>query len=317
MRFLRLVPLLWLLSVDAALAVCEARVEQLGPPLAAVPASPGADASKRPRSKILSLEVDPPTGTPVGRETVLTVDLEYQVVDFTAGQFKLMPLFKTGNNRSSSFDVDGKDPTVELAFPAGRVRLCLPLAGFYGEDADSVFWPLEFAVAILKAEGERGLSRSVAQSTPLKLNSVDMPAAALERQAKSPSVEYEDALDFAFNHFQRSAALYKVCLQKLPAMQPKLTAAYRAWEIRHKGDIEFVWGAKFDMLKQQNKGRSDVAANLLDYMAETQQQILASGNMEGIRAGCDEILEQVDPKNDLTGDLLGRYLTVLREWKVK
>jgi hypothetical protein len=298
---LRLAPLVWLLSFDDVHAACEPKVEPIEVP-------------KVEKSELQSVVIDPPAGTEVHKDTVLTVDLEYRIADFSPGQFRLLPLFSTGVNRSDTFEVDGKDPQVALESPAGRVRLCLPLAGFYGRDAESVSWPLELSLTVVKADGT-GASRSVTSRRPIKLNSVDVPAAALERQAKAPPPEYEDALDFTFNHFQRRAALYKACLQRFQPLQPKLTAAYRTWEARHKADIEFVSELRFESIREHSKGRTDVAMKFIDYLAEMHQQEYLARGAAQLRTNCEELLEQVNPLDDHTTDLLADHLVVLRKWR--
>jgi hypothetical protein len=302
-KSLRLAPLVWLLWIGDAQAGCEPRIEPI-------------EVSKVEKSELKSVVIDPPAGTELRKDSMLTIDLEYRIADFSAGQFKLVPLFKTGVNRSKSFDVDGKDPDVRIESAAGRVRMCVPLAGLYGADAESVFWPLELHVTMLKADGV-GRRRGVAASKPIKLNSVDMPRAALDRQAKAPPPEYEDALEYTFNHFVRHSALYKTCLQRLPPMQAKLTPAYRTWEARHKADIDFVSELQFEAMKAQYQGRSDAAMSVIDHIAEAQQQAYASLNADHLRHSCEEIVAQMNPQDDHTTDLLADHLAILRKWHAR
>lgn len=258
---------------------------------------------------------DPPIGAEVGPDTVLTIDLDYRIADFSAGQFKLTPLFITHGNRSRSFDVDGVDPAVSLQSASGRVRLCVPLALLYAEEAESVSWPLQVLLILLKSEGTTGSSRSVAHTKPTKLNTTNIPQVALDRQARAPPPEYDDALDYTFGHFQRYAALYKSCLTRFKSMQPRLTPAYRTWEARHKADIYLVSELKLESLKDQNKGRTDYAMNLIDHMAEAQLRGFEELGADDLRGNCEEIILQADPQDDHTSGLLGRYLDVLRTWK--
>lgn len=306
-RFARFLPLLWLMSFGNAQAACEAKVEPVTLPK---PAPPATD------SLIRNVVLDPPAGAPLGKDTVLTVDFEYRIAGFTPGDFRLAPLFKSGVNRTRTIDFGGKDSSVALNYESAKVRLCLPLAQIYGADAERVIWPLELNLAILKA-AERGNSRMVAGTKPLKLNTLDMPAAALARQRAAPPPEYEDALDFTYNHFLQRSVLYKVCLERVPALQPRYTPAYRRWEARHKADIDYVSGLKFEALKQQSNGRADVATNILDSIAEGPQQAYASFNPTQMQEACERILERQNPDEDDTVDVVGDYLAVLRKWDAR
>lgn len=302
----RLAPLAFLVPFNFAQAACEPRVDAVELPQPAPPIT---------RSQVRVLVVSPSEGTPLRADSVLGIDLEYRISDFVKGDYLLAALFKSGTYRSKSIDYDGKDSSVRLDYPVGKVTICLPMAQIYGEDAESVVWPLELSVALLKADG-RGGSTGDTLSKTIKLNTVDIPAAALARQAKAPPPEYDDALEFTFNHFLRSEGLYKVCLRHFPAMQTKLTPAYRTWEARHKADIDYISGLKFEAFKEQT-GRADVAMSIIDQITEAQQKGLESLSTGQLQGSCDEVLEQMNPQDDQTDDIIGSYLGVLRKWKAK
>jgi hypothetical protein len=305
--FARLAPLAWLLPFDFAQAACEPRVD---PVQLLQPAPPIA------RSEVRSLVVTPSEGTPLHADSVVAIDLEYRIADFSKGDYMLAPLFKSGNRSSKTIDFDGKESSVPLDYPAGKVRLCLPLAQIYGADAKSVVWPLELNLMLLKSDG-RGGAIGKTGSRPIKLNTVDSPVTSLEHQGKALPVEYEDALEHTFGHFSRNEGLYKVCLRRIPAMQPTLTPAYRSWEARHRADIEFVSGLKFERLKEENNGRADIAMRVIDVIADAHEQDFTAFALERLRDSCNGILEEANPEDDPTEGIVGSQLAVLRKWQGK
>lgn len=308
-KILRFLPLLGFLSFADAQATCETRV---------VPAAPAdskdAAAPVIRRSELRSVVVDPPAGAELREDSVLAIDFEYRIADFVPGMFRVSPLFKTGLNRSSSFDPEGRDAEVELVTAAGRVHLCLPMNILYQKHALEVVWPLELQLSILHGE-RHAASRSVASSDPLQLNAVNVPAKALERQAKAPPEEVEAALDNAFYNYTIRAAIYKACLQRLPAMQPTLTPAYRGWESRNRADIDWVSGLKFEALKQQLRGHAGAAMQFIDQFGEHMQKSYDDWTPEQLRPQCADIIEQArDGDQDKS---LSRNLAILRKWHNK
>jgi hypothetical protein len=305
----RLAPLALLLSILDAHGACETRVE----PMAFTDVKAGSGPAIR-QSELRSVVMDPPAGAELREDTVLAIVFEYRIVDFVPGMFRVSPLYKTGLNRSRSFDPEGRVAEVELERPAGRVHLCLPMNILYQKHALEVTWPLELTLTIL--QGERsGSSRSVASSEVLKLNAVNVPAAALEKQAKAPPAEVEAALDAAFYNYTGRAAIYKVCLQRLPAMQATLTPAYRAWEARNRADIDWISTLKFDALKEQSQGNAAAAMHFIDHVGEFMQKSYEDWTEEQLRPQCADIIEQArDGDQDKA---LSRHLDVLRKWQVR
>ncbi len=299
-----LAPLVWAVSVDAG-ASCVPQVEPLE--------FPADGAPVKNEAQLLSVKFDPPAGAEVRRDTIITVDFEYRLSDFSPGRFEVTPLFKTGTNQSRSFDVDGKDPAVKLPSAAGRMRMCVPLAVLY--DAEGVFWPLELWVMIVMEDGARGRKLGITTSKPVKFNAVDVPPAALARQAKAPPPEYDDALEYSFGYYRTQGNVYKACLQRFPPLQSKLTPAYRTWESRHRNDIDFVWTLKFESLRNQFDGRGDVAMTVLDDVAAFELKDLASWDAERLRDRCEEILEQLNPEDDHTAGMVSHHLVILRNWQ--
>jgi hypothetical protein len=292
---------LFLISADAR-AACEPRVEPV-------------DATAIGKSELRSIVIDPPAGAPVDKNTVLSVDLEYRISDFSPRRFRLTPQFKThGNGSSKSFDIDGKEPEVRLETPAGRVRLCIPLGHFYAEDALSVLWPLELKLSILKEMDAGRAQEGVVRGEPIKLETADIPAAALERQARTPTKQYYDALESAFNFFTRRSAFYKSCIRRFPAMQPKLTPVYRGWESHHEADIDYVSNLKLEALKEQVGGRTEIAVMILDKTSELYLQTYAQWKDDDLKHACENFVDDVSPKGDDTKLMVADPLEVLRAW---
>lgn len=296
-----------LLGSGVGRAACEPRVERIE--TAAVATKDAAPA----RSELRTVSVDPPAGSAVGKDTILTIDLEFRIADFSGGPFRLAPLFLTGPGTSAGFSVDGRDPSLVLESAEGRARMCVPLSNFYAEDSGLVDWPLELRFTILKMDGQ-GTGRGVASSKTIKLNAVDVPADAVERRAAKPP-EISDALTASFRYFERRNARYKACLKRFPELQPRLTPAYRAWEVRHKNDIDLVAQLELEERTLQSRGRVDVAMTILDRgsLAELERHVAMSE--EALKASCDSILEESRPADDLTETMIGDYLAVLRKWR--
>jgi hypothetical protein len=304
--FLRLAPFAWLLSSFAdAQAECVPRVEPI-------------DGTSIEKSELSSIVVDPPAGTAIDEHTILGVDLEYRVADFSRQLFRLSPQFRTHANGSSrSFDIDGKETEVRLESPAGRVRLCIPLRHIFTEDAHSVLWPLEMKLSLLKTIDASGSQEGVARADWIRLSVTEIPAAARERQARAPTKEYEDSLESAFSYFVGRAALYKTCLQRFQALQPRLTSMYRDWESRHKADIDYVTSLKFEAIEQQFDGRTEIAVMTFDKIDELYLQTYAQLKAENLKAACGNFPEQLSPKGDDAQSMVVGHLAVLRAWQEK
>lgn len=306
-RILRLTPLMWLLSMSDALAECETRIE----PMPSAQTKGDAHSPIR-ESEFRSVVLNPPSGTELRADTVLAVDFEYRIADFSTGHFRVLPLFKTGYTSSNTFDPEGRKADIELDSATGRAHLCLPLAHLYAKHALEVTWPLELQLIILKGDVSGG-GRSVAMSPLFKLNSVDVPAAALERQAKAPPPQVQAALESAFNNFATRSALYKVCLQRFPALQDRLTPAYRAWETRNKADIDWVSSLKFEVLKEESRDGARGAMMAIDHMDAATRAFYDSWTSAQLTPQCEDIIVQASAKEvDLP---LARSLAELRKWR--
>jgi hypothetical protein len=202
---------------------------------------------------------------------------------------------------------------LEITVPAARVRMCLPLAKVF--ESASVEWPLRISLVMLKRDESSLRSYSVAMKGPFSLVA-DTPQSALDRLAKTPP-EIGDALMAAQKYFRQRALRYKACLQRFPAMRARLTPAYRGWEARHRPDIDLVSEMWFEAQSARNEGRGDIAMAEMDHVAEAELEALMSWPEALLRTECQEFLERSQPADDLTDDMIGDSLAILRKWQQK
>jgi hypothetical protein len=306
MRAARLALLLWLpMMAGGAHAACEQRVERMEFAAIEKPVGPVLRDSE-----LRSVVVDPSVGTSVGRDSVITVDFEYRAVGFGTAQFWLSVEFRIGPIYRV-FDAGGRDPTIPMEFAAGRVRMCMPLAGLYGADALSVSWPLEMRVVMRK--GNLPVSLEVASSPGFKLNVADIPPAALEKQAKAAPPEVDSALIEAYDHVDMHRAMYELCREKFPNIHGRLIPAYREWESRHDDDLDFISRLMFEQLSEQYAGRVHIATAILDGAHRDMLDQLASGSVDSLKFRCVTFVAALR-----TGEFSGaRFLPVIRAWYEK
>ncbi len=296
------------LATGAARAACEPRVEPLESPEAGKVALAGKVAELR------SLKFDPPVTAKVDAGTVFTLDFEYRVADFVPETFYIELLVATGHGSSMPGSEFGESlKGLEVEVPAARVRMCLPLAELF--EATRVEWPLRISLIVLKRdEGSRRFSQAALQG-PFKLVA-DTPQSALDRLAKTPP-EIGDALVAAHKYFHQRALRYKACLQRFPTLRTQLTPTYRAWEVRHRKDIDLVSEMWFEAQSARNEGRGDIATVAMDHVAEAELEALMTLSDGMLRAECKDLLERSQPADDLTQDMIGDSLEILREWRQK
>lgn len=221
-------------------------------------------------TKIILLGFDPPEGREVNRNTVLGIDVEFHIRNFTPGGFRLMARFSTRSLGTTSPGARGDYPYLQS--PSGKVHLCVPLAELY--DSETVVWPLTMMVSVHEDLDAAGSSRVQADTSTVQLKSSDVPAEALARQAAAPPIEYHDALMKTFGYFEARAAMYKVCIRRFPETQPQFTPAYRRWEERHAADIAMVSELQFQEYKVVVRNNMQVAAKVFDSAARRALQVL-------------------------------------------
>ncbi len=255
------------------------------------------------KDSVTLLSVDPPEGAELRKEMGLSVDAQFQIADFEPDTYFTIVLFPTAGFGAMSPGDSSDTPMLEHA--SGKVHLCVPLQEVY--DHPRMTWPLSITVLLLK-KGEANQSASVASSRKVAFKSPDAPAGR-----KALPDEYFDALTRTNSFFDNRQAIYKVCIARYPAMQPAFTKAYRAWEARHRANIELVAELQFEHYKEITKGRADSAANLADSMTASTRQRYEGMKPASLKQECDrELAEFVDP-DDTTDLIIGDELEVLRQ----
>lgn len=300
------------LATDTVRAACESRVEPIETPLGTTQVGKPVPAGKA--AEIRSLKFEPPVTARVDADTVFTLDFEYRVADFAPETFYIELLVATGQGNSMPGSEFGESlKGLEVTVPAARVRMCLPLAKLF--EATSVEWPLRISLIVLKRDEDSRRFSQAALQGPFKLVA-DTPQSALDRLAKMPP-EIGDALMAAHKYFHQRALRYKACLERFPTMRAQLTPAYRAWEARHRKDIDLVSEMWFEDQSARNEGRADIAAVAMDHIAGAELEALKTLGESTFRADCSDLLERSQPADDLTHDMVGDSLEILREWKPK
>src|SRR5688500_17227421 len=296
------------LATGAARAACEPRVEPLETSEAGKATVSGKVAELR------SLKFDPPVTAKVDAGTVFTLDFEYRVPAFAPETFYIELLVVTGHGSAKQGSEFGESlKGLEITVPAARVRMCLPLAELF--ESTSVEWPLRISLVILKRDESSLRSYGAALKGPFSLVA-DTPRSALDRLAKTPP-EIGDALVAAQKYFHQRGLRYKACLQRFPTMRAQLTPAYRAWEVRHRKDIDLVLEMWFESQSERHEGRGDIATVAMDHAAEAELEALMTLSEGLLRAECKDLLERSRPADDLTHDMIGDSLEILREWRSK
>ena len=185
--------------------------------------------------------MSPVEGTEVRADSVLELDIEYHVAGFAADKFFLMVGFPTITLGMMS--PGDREDFHYLKSPSAKVHLCVPLKEVY--EHRGVIWPLSFQVGINEQYADH--SQVVTQAPKVKLNSVDVPAGALEAQNKAPPEDVQQALMMVFAHVELQGALNKVCPARFPDLQTKFNKTYRAWESRNATNIKQIQELQYEM----------------------------------------------------------------------
>lgn len=260
------------------------------------------------KSRVTILAATPAEGGEVQRDTVIGVDVEYQVADFARDTFSLDAQFPTSAHSSMS---PGKVADRKyLQSPSGKVHLCVPLEEVY--EHDSVRWPLTMRVTLHRQTGPGG-TMIVARGQEMGFNALDIPQGALERQAREPPPEFDDALMKTSTYLRSRAGIYRACIARYPARQPALTKAYRAWEARHRASIDFISEVQFERLRAVAGGRRDVAVQIEDAGIEAVRKSYDDMPAAKLETQCKYLEETLAPEDDPTEDMIGDELGILRK----
>jgi hypothetical protein len=265
-------------------------------------------------AKTTTLEVrasSPAEGGDVRKETVIGIDLEYHVAKFVPDSLILTALFPT--DEGSSTGPGDSTNTPPLTSADGTVHLCVPLTSIY--DNDRVRWPLSLFVIMIEMQGRRG--QGVGTSRTLKFNGLDPPPGALAPRVDGPAEKFADSVKGAWDYLALRTARYKGCIARFAQMQPPLTRAYRAWESRHRADMDLIAEAKFEMDKARSKGRADMAAATEDSFMDAQIDGLQQMPVELARSQCEGTLEELKDPDDQTDGAIGEYIEFVKKYRAK
>jgi hypothetical protein len=274
---------------DQPAAKCAYREEALAEP------APAAGAAVKDKHRVTLLGISPVEGAEVRADSVVELDVEYHVAGFAAEKFFLMVGFPTVSLGLMSPDDGGKDVFHLLKTPSGKVHLCVPLEEVY--EHPGVRWPLSLQVSI--NEQFTGHSQIVTSSRKAQLNSVDVPAGALERQDKAPPEDVQRAVTMVFSHVELQGALNKVCPARFPAMQTKFVRTYRAWESRNAANIRQIQELQYDAISTTMRTPA-AAAMAFDAARNASIKYLSELKDPELRRRCEAAMDSL---GDETGDL--------------
>jgi len=260
------------------------------------------DAAPVSKDSVTLLAVDPPDGAEVRKDTVLVADVQFRIAKFEPKKYFLEPMFLTAGFGSMS--PAGPGDTAMLEHASGTVHLCVRLQEVY--DHPAMAWPLSMRIQMLKVTDGRNVD-SAGFSSQVKFKSSDAPA------DRRPD-EYYDSLKHASSYFDNRLLLYKLCIAHYPATQPAFTKAYRAWEGRHRADIELAAELQFENYKNMVGGRTDQATTVLDGVAAASRKYYEDLPAAALKHECDMKLSEMADPDDTTNIVVGDEMAVLRKY---
>jgi len=255
------------------------------------------------KDSVTLLGVDPPEGAELRKDLVVAADVQFQIADFRPDTYFIVAMFPTAGFGAMSHGDPGNTPMLQHA--SGKVHLCVPLQEVY--DYPDMLWPLSMGVQILKMTDGRIISTS-ASSRRVKFKSPDAPVSR-----KVLPDEYYDALQHTNSYFDSRVVLYKLCIARFPAMQPEFTKAYRAWEARHRPDIDLVAELQFERYKDMTKGRADHAASIADGTYTAIRQSYEGLKPALLKQECELKLSEFADPDDTTDIVVGDEMVILRK----
>jgi hypothetical protein len=264
------------------------------------------------KSVIAVTRASPAEGSEVKKTTVIGVDVEYHIADFEAGNFLLHAVFDTEEQVGMTLGRIEDYPALTSA--AGRVHLCVPLNDVY--EHPTIRFPLKMSVTLSRREHDVPKGR-MAVARPLEFQAVDLPRGASERMAAAAPPEYHAALQRAHVSFSMLGIQYKVCVERHPDMQLAYTQAYRAWESRHRADIDLVTEQYFEMLRKRVGGRADLAARFADESMAGFRKIYEEENPSAFRRSCEKTSREMAEDAGMTPGHLAKELQTVHKYAAK
>ena len=143
------------------------------------PLAAGEEAAKR--SQLLLGNTTPLAGEAVHPNTVLGIDVEYHVVDFAPGRYRLVINF-AGFIPGATTTVDDNEEDRFITQAHGKAHLCATIRGLFTKE--DVRWPLQMYVSLQESKGANS-SVLHAETRRVAFSSPDLGAKALEVWART------------------------------------------------------------------------------------------------------------------------------------
>lgn len=267
-------------------------------------------ATRIEKTKITIIASDPGNGGDVRRETLVVVDVEYQIADFQPKAFRFMASFPTEGLGSMSPLDSRNSPYLESA--SGKAHLCVPLKEVY--DYARTVWPLSMRISMLRETDASGGGSMVGSSSSVKFNALDAPARAAERAGQALPEEYYDALRHTWDFFNNRLERYKACIARFPATQPTFTRVYRTWEGRHRAAIDFVSQLQYDDLMARADGRESMAMKMYDSMTGLNQKYFEAMPEAKLKPQCEMLMEDFADTEDISDSAISDELATLHKY---
>ncbi len=271
---------------------------------------PDADAPVAQSSVKLRL-VEPSNGAAVDANSVVVVEVDYQVARFLPDEFGLMMYFPALVSATSPHGPEGR---YTLRQASGRVRLCVTMREVY--DSPRLRWPLQMYVSLNKRAPNdsprfSAVFEGVADSGTVALNSVAPTRETESLQASVVDPAYRDAVNSLAGTVAWTNALGQLC-PRFPELEVEFTAAHGGWMSRNLTVIKQVRSLQRD-LYARDIARADIVEEV---MKRHDSVVLAkfSGMPEGeLREQCRVFSRTLsDPRSDLQ-TASASQLAVIRE----
>jgi hypothetical protein len=253
--------------------------------------APGASVDVG-KHRVTLLAVSPKEGAEVRADSVIEIDVEYHVANFLPDKFYLVVQFPTVSLNWAS---PGTGDWPKLQSPSGKVHLCVPLKEMY--ESRSVRWPLSLVVRLLEQFPEYSQLKTESRSVPL--NSVDVPAGALKRQAEAMPEDVQRALMSLFGFVEQKGAMHKICSERFADLQAGFIKTFRAWETRNAVYIRQIQEMQYAAYLE-SFGNAAVAAQVFDMNRAATVKFLNELKEPELRKHCEGGMEAL---SDETSDV--------------
>jgi hypothetical protein len=258
-------------------------------------------------SRITITSTSPAAGEPVHPDTVIGIDVEYHVADFTPGKLELLAnaaVMTFGLNISLGDRAQGQH---FLGQAHGIAHLCAPIRGLFLQK--NTRWPLRIHVS-LNSQERANFTTLHAESGSLEWPSPDLDKAALLRQKTAPPEDYYLALDTLFAFQVENTAVHKVCVERFPETAPLLDDPFRSWNERNAPLFARIESLQMQRYTEMLRGTNGNAAERLERGRHFYDDYLARQDDVQMRARCTELRLKLGGE---AHEFVGRYIRILDE----